>query len=261
VINISLGNPKLESDHVRKWKAINCADGEKLASMICKNVWSNILWVPNYRSEDYFRCASWLVLDFDEGPSKKEIIEALGKYYVVMGSTKSDGMLKIKPDGTPKPPCDRFRVALKMRVAVWSADQYRYNTKLLAKKYNADLSATDAARKWNPCKEIFYRNDGQLYDPILVVPEDETKKKKKEKLSASIMRHKKNRTLPKRVLDCLAGDIKTGNRNNELIYTAYTLFDVGYSYEQVEKFCRSIPWFDEVKGEVTLKSAAKKNGY
>lgn len=118
-----------------------------------------------HRHENNFDHAEWIGLDFDEGMTLDEACRDFQPYVHVIGTTKSHQAQK----GT-KPPCDRFRVMLKIGRPV-NLDEYRRIARDLMGKYpQADRACKDGARFFFPCVEIVSEGHN---GKVLTVPKPE----------------------------------------------------------------------------------------
>lgn len=258
MISLSSGDPKFDGDHFQKWHLVVTYDLLEISKIACKGTWSPIVWVPDYRSEEYFRCASFAVLDFDEGPTKLDIVKRLEGYQYFIGPSKSDGIFKGE-----KPPCDRFRLCVPFTETIWDLDVFKFNMARLARELGADTQPVHGAVPWRPCKSIqFISLSGRGFDVCKDVPVDQTVEAKKAASKTSIERHKSNKTLPQYVFALLDGkQKKQGNRNKEIFRVACFFFKSGKSFSEVETMMKKLPFYydKEVGGPAAVESAARQN--
>lgn len=238
------------------WLLNETSSIQRVAELATKGVWSPIVWLGAYRHESNFSCAAWCVLDIDDGLPKETAAKMMQGVRFAIVPTKSDGI----PKGQ-KGPCDRYRIIAPWVEPITNLDIYRFNMKVLAKKFQADEQAIDGARCWQKSKTVELVCDTGAALPVAYdVPDEETTSFKNERFKEYVNHHKKSRTLPSRVNDFLLGRISEGSRNKELFFTACVLFNMDYDFEKVLSIVEAIPGMDDVGIITTLKSAAKRCG-
>lgn len=144
-----------EAFYAKGWvsyKSNNTVDVALVARSFCV---SPITWKDGWRGKKRFLAANWIGLDFDTGTSLADATEAFGGITHVIGTTKHHGIAK-----GDSPACDRFRVFARLQREVTDVEEYEATVRHYAQKHKADLAAVDAARKFNPCKEIVSICDG-----------------------------------------------------------------------------------------------------
>lgn len=107
------------------------------------------LYAGGHRTKDSFISADWLGLDFDEGPSLKEIEGTFAGQIHIIGTTKSHQIPKGRAG-----PCDRFRVYLKLSNTITKFADYEATVRQHVYRYDADKSCVDAARLFWPCTKV-----------------------------------------------------------------------------------------------------------
>ena len=126
-------------------------DMELIAEMICRHVWSPIIWKDGVRKKANFLCVGYMTLDFDDGrPTLEEASKKYEDYAHIIATTKSHQKEK---DG--KPACDRFRLVVPFAEPVFDKTRYEYTMAVITKKTGADKSAKDGGRFFWPCKKIY----------------------------------------------------------------------------------------------------------
>lgn len=248
--------------HTYRWKHFTRSNFDTLSSHICKHVWAGILWQPGVRKAENFYACSYAVLDFDDGLTKQDAIEAFSDHPYLMGTTKSDGLEKpSKSGGVTRPACDRFRVVVPFSKPIWSRDVYEFNMLLLFQKYGGDKNGTTASMRWKPCREIFARkDDGIKIQVVEDIPVECTAAHKQKERKKYVDGHVKNKTMPSYVIDCLLGHVAPGHRNGEIFRSAAFLFDAGKSADEVITMLSNITFFDEADGMTAVRSAASRRG-
>lgn len=232
-------------------------DWGALREHVCKSPWSHIIWMPAVRREQNFYCSKFVALDFDGGVTKAEIVsrfEAEGLSYLIAPS-RSDGVSK---DG--KPPQERFRAVLEWGEVIFKPDIYKYNVKKLIEKYGADPAGGDLARMWFPSKTVLVQRWFQCGQVVVDknIPYHETAEFKQAELNKHLEKYRGKKSIPKRVLNFINGDVPPGKRNSELFYAVVTLLSIGKKEEDFLPGIRALPFFYEINGETTINSARKK---
>lgn len=229
---------------------------EDLSKFICASPWSHLIWMPAVRREQNFYVSKYVALDFDEGMTKVEAqqrFENEGLKYII-GTSRNDML----PKGG-KPACDRFRALFEWEKPIFDRDVYQYNVKLLIEKYGTDDQGSDLARMWFPCKDIWaIQPTGKTIPFTTDIPFDQTKEFRQEEFEKHLKKYKGKKTIPKRALNFLNGAVQSGSRNNDLFYTVLTLLQIGKKEEEFLPRLRALPFFYEINGETTVKSAFKK---
>jgi hypothetical protein len=249
---------------VYKWFCAEVFTLSQVGDFVTK-LWSNMAWVGGCRSEENFSCAMWCALDFDEGPTKADVISMMreaGLAYI-LAPTKSDGVAKAKTaTSKEKPACERFRVVLPFEDTIADLDVYRYNMTLLTQRFRADLQPVDGARCWQPSKFVEVAQlTGKAIPVNYEVPENETVAFKQAAVVERIKHRAAHRTFPRYVKEFLQGHINHGHRNKELFRCTCALLHFGYDIRKIRDLVSHIPTMQDHAGtEDTFKSACKRVG-
>lgn len=205
---------------------------------------SPIVFKDGYRSEQCFLSADWIGLDFDEGPTLADIQNTFCDTIHVLGTTKSHQVAK-----GHKPPCDRFRLWLKLTQTITKAADYKETVRYLVRTYEADEACVGAAQLFWPCTTIASVSDeGYTTD---VVPA-------KEKPYAQT-RPEYNGRIPYWVKEWLLGKFPGGEdhrrgRNFYVFKTSVWLTKNGWPEEEIVRVVMSselpIAKTDDVLAEV-----------
>lgn len=143
----NIGNERF---YAKNWSFYNEADHHNyIARLALKFCVSPVHWLGGWRGRDRFIEANWIGLDFDNGMSLEDALVKFDGLTHVIGTTKHHRLQK----GTQEA-CDRFRVFVQLRETIKDMHVYEYNVRARIKQFGADMSAGDAARKFNPCKTI-----------------------------------------------------------------------------------------------------------
>lgn len=130
---------------------------QKAFEFMCQRVWSHIIWRDGNRVGDNFIEANYLVLDYDERLSIKDVrdqLEVRGLGFV-MGTTKSHQKSK-----NGQPPRDRFRVIIPFKEPITCPLTYRQNMRRFLLEFQSDPQCGDLARCWQPFREIIAYQEG-----------------------------------------------------------------------------------------------------
>lgn len=151
-------------DHDKHWKYSwgwmwsKTDDVDLISRVMTTFTCSPIVWSDGKRGKNNFVFANWIALDFDRGIILKDIINTFKDKRCVIGTTRSHGI----PKGN-EPAMDRCRVFLQLDGRISNVEDYEYTVKHYAKMYKSDYAATDAGRKFKPCKEsVFINKNGTL---------------------------------------------------------------------------------------------------
>lgn len=125
------------------------AKPRSLTTVLLSHATSPSLYANGYRARASFMRADWVGLDFDDGPTLREIEHTFQGQIHVIGTTKSHQ----KQKGSALP-CDRFRVWLKLETTITNARDYEATARHYVYHYDADKACVDAARLFWPCQTI-----------------------------------------------------------------------------------------------------------
>jgi hypothetical protein len=229
-----LGNPRY---FARGWKVADTEDVRRIAAGLLRFAMSPVVFVEGRRARDNYLSGEWLALDFDDGPTIAEARETFANHVHIIGTTKSHQ----KPKGK-NPPCDRFRLLLKLLVTITDRKDYETTLRHLVHRYGADPQCVDAARFFWPCKEIVsLSNSGQRVDVVRV------QKRQYTPLNTDF----KNK-IPYWVQEWLQYGVPEGTRNKHCFKTACWLTKNGFSEDEIVSILMSsaIPKGPEVIEEV-----------
>jgi len=183
--------------YARGWRIAE-GTATSLSWAISLHATSPIVFKDGYRTESNFISADWVGLDFDEGPSIAEIQKTFCDRIHVLGTTKSHQ----KPKGN-SPPCDRFRLWLKLSHTITRVIDYKETIRYLVRTYEADPACVGAAQLFWPCNTIRSVEDEGYTTDVLVGKETTYSKPQREY----------NGRIPYWVRDWLDGKVPVGTRN------------------------------------------------
>lgn len=149
-------------------------DMQRVACCISRFAWSPSIFKGGYRAKRNFTTANLMALDFDNG--EMSLKEAINNVFCdmscVIGTTKSH---QVQKDDSP--PCDRFRVVLRLEKALDDYEDYEHTIYNFARPYLGaiDTACLEAARYFKPCKEILFVSDDGFdvdvhYKPARIEP-------------------------------------------------------------------------------------------
>ncbi len=133
----------------RNWLAVDTDDVHRLSKAITNYAVSFGVFRGGHRMKDNFIKSNWIGLDFDVGVSLSSIQKTFCDHIHLLGTTKSHQVAKGN-----EPPCDRFRLFLKLNDTVTDVKKYESLVSHFIDRYEADEQCKDAARFFWPCKEI-----------------------------------------------------------------------------------------------------------
>ena len=133
------------------WRGKHTPSVAEVAALTVQYVNSPCLWSKGIRGKKHFRIATWIGLDFDENVTIEQSLKRLKEedYIYVLGTTRSHQ--KQKGD---YPPCDRFRVFLRLKNSCLNKDDFELTSRELIKSWNSDTSCVDAGRLYWPLTKI-----------------------------------------------------------------------------------------------------------
>ncbi len=180
---------------------------------------SPIVWSDGKRGRIHFAFSNWIALDFDKGINLEDIINTFSQYRCVIGTTKSHGI----PKGN-EPAMDRCRVFIQLKDTIRNVKDYEYTVKYYAKKYKSDFAATDAGRKFKPCKETVYLNKTGLMIENLRYLGTQTARKKLFSRD----------DIPKQIRELLIMGVSDGSSRNGACYrVGAKLTECGFQVEEI----------------------------
>ena len=221
----------VKNHYARGWRIAATDDVQRIANGMVSYAISPAIWSNGHRTKENFIKADWIALDFDEGPSIGEILDALCDHIHVLGTTKSHGIAK-----GDKPPCDRFRLMLKCPVTITSSWDYEATVSHYVDRYDADGQCIDAARFFWPCREIVsIEPEGYTVD----IHRGEEPRKYSPTARPSDSEILVN--VPPWVKDWLLYGCPDGERNVTCFKTAIWLTKCGYAEEAIIDMVMSSP--------------------
>lgn len=234
------------------WGAKTWDDEEKISLAVSNYCWCPMVFSDERRREKSFLFADWIGLDFDKGPSLKDMTRVFDEYECIIGTTKSHQKIKNPGTKNEEPACDRFRVVLKLEQRCTSVDDFKATTKFLVEKYKADIRAKDAARFFRPCKITFCSAGKCEYERQEIIKYIAPSKKE--------FHHVTN--VSSGMLDNYAHNImmnwknnRDRSRNHASYVAALTLKQAGRSMDWAIGFIERRTDLDKLEIERTVKSA------
>jgi hypothetical protein len=204
------------------WREVEWDD--LLPELLSSYAWSPCVWRDGRRLETHFLYADWIALDFDD-PDPECTIAAVKKKFCdqvhIIGTTKSHQ--KEKKD---HPPCDRFRLVLKLARRCESLEDFRATMKDAVVRYNSDKICFDGARFFWRCRDIVSADlrDDLYYEDIVKAPEKKAAQQSTTFSTRGV--HLKTRQL-------MAHGAASGERNVRCSMAASNLILCGFSDDQV----------------------------
>lgn len=249
--------------YAKGWRGhVACTAGE-VAKLITSYATSPYMWASGIRKKENFRVADWVGLDFDKGMTLEEAKKTFDPYLHIIGTTKSHQ----KQKGV-EPPCDRYRVMLRLATTVKNPEQMEMTVKSLMRKYGADAKATDNARYFWPCSEIVVcKYYGKVLHPIDI---EEVRKARERANNRMMQRIKKRehffpgRQIPASVKKKLEYGVQPGQRNTACYGFGADLGKKGYSDTEILEMVVSggsiiASDFTEKEALGAIRSGMKKN--
>lgn len=211
-------------------------DFDRLKKLVALDNWhySNIIWNNGYRKGDnYLPESDCLIFDYDSIVSIEWALRIFKNFKKLICTTKNHQKEK---NGVI---CDRFRLILPCEKIDLNKDDFVALMKYLTYRFNSDMQATDAARKYLSslnCEIII--TDGSLFSwkqfySMATKKRDQRKKYFAEKMK--LYSSKENNILnSENWLNAFKPHlISQGNRNSELARIALWLRDAGGDHDLV----------------------------
>lgn len=210
----------------------------------------------NHRCDENFIEAFYLELDFDYGRDLDWAIEWVmdRNLAAIVAQTKSHRVEKVDDKGNVHPPCDRFRILIRLTDIITDVEVYKATAEKYIKLLGADPKCKDP-RFFFPSPVINYigPDDGETISPIPAPPK---------------------RIFTPRPYENSAGEFMTkairafrefghidGGRNDHVYKAACDYFKLGhFSFEAVYSAMRNRSPLDEKEFLATLQSAFKRRG-
>lgn len=246
-------------DYVVNFRRFEMNDETRLLALTEKTLWSPIVWRGDYRKRANFEYSDYCALDFEnELVGIDEVARAFADSWHIIGTTRNHRLQK--GDECPR---DRFRLITKWSERITSLELYEANVKRLARKYGADLAATDGAKRFLPSKYYSHLFGEDLYPEPVLPPEPKVYAFVSVEYEARY--HKRGKLTPQ-TDRALRKIISSGTRNITFFLAACELARANFSMElaaemimkspTVVRMRREMPLFRltrEIKG--TIKSA------
>lgn len=196
-----------------------------VTAAISKYVTSPIVWNHGYRSSSNWKYADWIVLDIDDGLTMESAYDNIKSYTHVMGTTKSHQKSK-----GGRPPCDRFRVWLKLEGRCEKLLDYSSTVRKWARLLEGDQQAVDGARKFLPCVKIVSARNGNS------VRIEEAPRPVIKTFKTDIRRY-----IPKFIESMLSSGVPDGQRNYSCYVVGKYLTNNGFGVDEVVNMIMSSP--------------------
>jgi len=234
------------------FKTVKVENLESLGKIMTGNVWSPIVWAAGSRQQKNFISCNLLALDFDEGLwSLKDAEKWLKENSLagIIGTTKSHQLPKRQDCGAVLAPCDRFRVVAMFDQKITDRKQYIYNMSQIMHQIPCDKSCKDAARAYQPCKDITFLSAGGLV-PTVDRPAH-IDQITREALIDSI----ESGLLPPTVINYLTHGPAVGERNSVAYVCAINMANIGCSEENIFKEISKKNSLNSSELRATIKNA------
>jgi len=239
MLSVCNGDPKKDL-----YEIIWFSDFEVLSRILWSKPWSGICWLPGRRASSRFYCAQYAVFDFDGEEHVSCVRKKVSSFKHFIGFTKSHRRVREGESTAP----DRFRLILEFEESVWDVRDYQHSLKCfaIAMSFACDEQGFDGARWWAPCNDEYgshWKDVGHKVPLMKAPPLKKISRKKAKKFSQTYHQ-------------VLNDEVHEGMRNISLYKAACSAFVNGSELSDVvDEFQGAVPWFDEVGGLSTVKSA------
>lgn len=206
----------------------------------------------HYKAEQFFKSTDLIGIDIDSDLTLEEGIKVFGGFKCVIGTTKSHQKQKGE-----KPPCDRYRVIIKLRVPITKSniDDYAATYSYLNKMADGKLddSCKNPSRYFNACEKIVHINsNGVELQPV------EATKIERNTQSPVIITSSTRGHISYKTKEFLEKGAKEGERNVRLYLAAKDLQQQLYPPNEIYALLeKSIGKYDDAYTRSTIDSALK----
>lgn len=186
------------------------------------------------RKKIYFSSAQVFAIDIDNGLSLSAAIKSVKSLGLsaIIGTTKSHQLDKWNSERTAfQPACDRFRIVFFLAAPIQTTEQYRAVYQAFKNIFPmCDDNCKDSARFFYPCKQIVFKNVGNLFEIDAFI------KNVHEAINHPVSYVSQNQIikgiLSKKTLDFIAHGAPNGEWHNRLISALFDLKQQGYSVDE-----------------------------
>lgn len=212
---------------------------DDLAPIVRRNVWSPCKWDGGHRKTTNFISATLIGLDFDNGATTLEqALNIFADSAHIIGTTKSHQ----KEKGGRV--CDRFRVVLKLSAPITDAETFKETMKHYVDRYDCDSQCKDAARFFNPCREIVSVLDDGFSQDVF------TPKPVEHRLPAR--RYKEFGAVRLRTVSALAMPFPLNEYNHYCFMVSKDLYDAGWTGDEIYSAIVESPTYRGVRVSADL---------
>ena len=208
---------------------------DQLSMIMSSCVWSPVVWHAGCRDKKNFLSCEVLGLDFDDGAwtldDAKTWVTDLN-LSAIIGTTKSHQKEKTTAAGKVSPACDRFRIVVPFAEKCTDIDLYEANMRVLLREIPADVSCSDGARFFYPCREITWVNrggEGYVLDESLKQREIESR----QEWAKAVISCRETGLLPSWILSAVNFGVVEGGRHTMCYRIGANLSLMGYSVPEI----------------------------
>jgi hypothetical protein len=254
----------LMSDHPKSTgrEQLDTSDAHVVAKLVREFYWCPAILKNGYRAAANFAAAMWIGIDFDRpGYSISRCVDDVtgaGLAHVI-GTTVSHG----KPKGD-EPPCDRFRLLLRMPSIVTDADLYKRVVVATASTFEtSDKSCTDVVRFFLNCEDIVSAANGFPFWPFdedahqgPAPPAQKPSHTPPPRPRHARVNTEANPSMPNRLVQkfLAEGAYVSGQRHTTIMHVIPGLFDLGLGdvdvFEEVRCRTPADKTDDEIRGAI-----------
>lgn len=234
-------------------------DVSRLAKCASMFSWSPCVWKNGRRISSGFVLADWVGLDFDDGQmTLDQALRSFSDMIHIIGTTKSHML----PKGE-KPPCDRFRVILKLTERCTDTAIYGATMTHLIANYAIDVATRDPARFFWPCTRIVSVSDEGYTQDLVSAPTVDVARENARRHFAKTQ-YQRFKKLPPWLSDFIEkGKVCRVGRNQTVYAAAVELGNLGFSEADALTLIEKAPidrrGFADVELKRTVKSGFRRN--
>lgn len=219
-----------------------------ISQLICKYVWSPIVFRDDYRCERNFEVSYFCALDFDSPEfSLREACKVFCDTQHIIATTRSHQ----KPKGEALA-CDRFRVVIPWEKPVSSLGVYKYLMRKVTERFDCDTACKDGARFFFPCLKVVSLS----LEGYCEASDVDLSKLASDGVNATPRRahvRASKRIMSPRAAVALSQVIPVGERNNTIYYLGCELARLGVAFDDALQRILTSPTYKNVAIDTSLR--------
>lgn len=209
--------------YAKGWRYKQCPTADDIVPIVTEYTNTPCAWSHGIRNQKNFKGALWVGIDIDDGWPLEKALSFFEPWVHVIGTTRSHR--KQKGD---KPPCDRYRVFLKLQEFCSCGESYKLTLGKIADYMGADKACVDTARIFRPVDLVRAQHIGRTVK--IVRPQGELIQQRERRIAQVAQNHHR-RVLPW-IRDILEHGVSE-NRNDAVFRVSLWLARCGWSETEI----------------------------